>query len=74
VVAAWPLDGSPGARLATFGTASSVQGYRCGVLEGAALDRVLTAARVGTVDTLWRSRAKVYQVVFRPLLPDEPGC
>jgi len=74
VVAAWPLDASPGARLANFGTASPVADFRCGVLEGGALDRVVTTARAASADTLWRSGAKVYQVVFRPLLPDETGC
>jgi hypothetical protein len=74
VVAAWPLDASPGARLATFGAASAVEGFRCGVLEGAAGDRVAAAAGAATTDTLWRSGSKVYQVVFRPLLPDETGC
>jgi hypothetical protein len=74
VVAAWPLDASPGARLATFGAASPVAGFRCGVLEGAARDRVLTAAKAAAADTLWRSGKRIYQVVFRPLLPDEAGC
>ncbi len=74
VAAAWPLDASPSARLARFGGPSPVAGFRCGVLEGAARDRVIAAARAATAETLWRSGSRVYQVVFRPLLPDQPGC
>jgi hypothetical protein len=73
-VVAWPLESAPGAGLAALGSAGTVEGYRCAVLEGQALDRVASAASQAAADTLWRSKAKDYPVIFKPLLPDERGC
>lgn len=65
----WPLDGD----LAAFG-ASHDQGTRCGVVDGADLDRLLPKVREANQLTLWRSEGKEYAAWFRPLLPDESGC
>jgi hypothetical protein len=68
----WPLE--PG--LASFGTALQNQfaGYRCGVVEGAELAKLLPLVRKANELTPWRSDGLAYQLVLRPLVTDEPGC
>jgi hypothetical protein len=66
----WPLS-TP---LATFGTPSSVAGFRCGIVAGGELANVLAAAKKATVDTPWTSSGKTYPVALRPVLPGDPDC
>lgn len=66
----WPLD-QP---LGELGSPASPQGYRCGVVRDAGLDKVLQAAAQANQQTIWTSAGISYTVVFRPLLPGESGC
>ncbi|HVL90072.1 MAG TPA: hypothetical protein VM841_07550 [Actinomycetota bacterium] len=66
---AWPL----GSDLATFGEAGAA-GYRCGVLEGADLEKALKEFQASNTRTPWTSNGKQYELILRPLLPDESGC
>jgi hypothetical protein len=67
----WPLEGS----LSEFGRPIELPpSARCGTVTGAELDTLLTAARKATERTFWTSEDLSYQLLFRPLLPDETGC
>jgi hypothetical protein len=70
VTMAWPLQTSP----ARVGRASSTPGFRCAVVTGDTLDALRRAAQRASDDARWRSGSLTYQVVFRPLLPDDRGC
>jgi hypothetical protein len=63
---AWPLP-TP---LASFGDPAAVGGYRCGVVTGGELAKLLPAARGATVDSRWLSGGDTYRL----LLPGDPGC
>jgi hypothetical protein len=63
----WPLGD-----LATVGEPHSVG--RCLVVSGAELDPVRAAAAGAAPNTRWRSGDRLFQVVLRPLLPDERTC
>lgn len=65
----WPLD----AKLADFGSAFGDR-YRCGVLQGADLDKALPELKMSNTRTPWVSDGKQYELILRPLLPDETGC
>ena len=69
-VRAWPLGSPPGA----FGVAAGKHwnGWRCAVLtwDAAAPFGLATA----THDTRWRAGDQLYELVIRPLLPEESGC
>ena len=67
---AWPLAPP----LAEFGQASQPDGYRCGVISGDDLAKVLPLAQKANQLSPWTSVDKSYTVIFRPLLPDESGC
>jgi hypothetical protein len=71
---AWPLASD----LATAGRRRpSGFEYRCLTVRGAAARTLLAALARGNEQTRWyvRShRAQSYQLVVRPLLPDESGC
>jgi hypothetical protein len=49
-------------------------GAQCVVFRGADLAAVLDAARTAREDARWLSAGQSYQLVFRPLLPDERSC
>lgn len=67
----WPL-GEP---LATFGEPyEGLAQARCGVVAGVDLELLLPAIEASNEITPWRSGDAVYQLVARPLLPDEHGC
>ncbi|HJS27894.1 MAG TPA: hypothetical protein VJ913_12295 [Actinomycetota bacterium] len=68
---AWPL-GEP---LGSFGDPVEDHGapVRCGVVNGEDLSTVLPVAGAANEITPWTSDG-VYQLIFRPLLPDESGC
>lgn len=66
----WPLD-QP---LNQLGEPVMPEGYRCAVVEGPDLTKVLEAAQKATGATPWTSGNADFTVVFRPLLPDETGC
>lgn len=66
----WPLDGG----LAGFGEPHTSLDYRCGVVEGEDVQRLLDAAKRANQLTPWVSDGRSYGVLFRPLLPDEMGC
>jgi hypothetical protein len=66
----WPLRRSP----AGLGKPSSTAGFRCAVVAGGDLDALARATRRASADARWRSGSVTYQVVFRPLLPDDRGC
>ena len=67
---AWPLA-QP---LSELGEPSQPEGYRCGVISGDDLTKLLPEAQKANQLTPWTSTGKTYTVVFRPLLPDESGC
>ncbi len=46
--------------------------WRCGLLDSAGAERL--GIGTATLDTRWRAGDVLYQVVVRPLLPDEAGC
>jgi hypothetical protein len=56
----WPLD--------------DLAGTECEVFRGSDLTAVLDAAGNARQDAQWLSGNESYQLVFRPLLPDEKGC
>ncbi|MEX2587312.1 MAG: hypothetical protein WD602_04880 [Actinomycetota bacterium] len=66
----WPVS----ADLAEFGEPYGSIGYRCGVVEGQDLQRILDAAQRANQLTPWVSGGQTFRVLFRPLLPDETGC
>jgi hypothetical protein len=58
-------------------TGGGTAGFGCTVVEGDAVPTLLAAMRQASPSGLWRGPKggrKVYRVVVRPLLPDEPGC
>jgi hypothetical protein len=67
----WPLT-TP---LAEFGVPVAADpNLRCGVLEGDDLGRLRPALAGANQITRWQSGATQYQLLLRPLLPDETGC
>jgi hypothetical protein len=66
----WPLDAPPD----VFGTFFTDHDgtWRCGLLDSAGAERL--GIGTATLDTRWRAGDVLYQVVVRPLLPDEAGC
>jgi hypothetical protein len=68
----WPLA-TP---LASFGApvVGNLGDTRCAVVSGDDLAKLLTAVQSSNELTLWRSGGKEYQLILRPLLPDESGC
>jgi hypothetical protein len=66
----WPLDPP----LASFGEDAGA-GYRCGAVTGTDWTDTLQPLAAGANElTPWASDGATYGLVFRPLLPDEPGC
>ena len=47
---------------------------RCGVVSGEDLTTLLAAAKDANALTPWTSGGTEYQLIFRPLLPDEHAC
>jgi hypothetical protein len=68
----WPLA-TP---LASFGdpVVGNLGDTRCAAVSGDDLATLLPAIQKSNELTVWRSGAKEYQLVLRPLLPDESGC
>jgi hypothetical protein len=73
----WPLT-TP---LAEFGAPTSPSngqlntgGMRCGTVTGDDLKTLMPKLQVSNQLTFWRSGAETYQLILRPLLPDESGC
>jgi hypothetical protein len=68
----WPLA-TP---LASFGdlVVGNLGDTRCAAVTGANLAKLLPAVQNSNELTVWRSGGKSYQLVLRPLLPDESGC
>ena len=66
----WPLDAPP----ELFGTiVDANEGtWRCGVLEADLAGRL--GVDTATNDTRWQADDRLFRVVVRPILPDEPGC
>jgi hypothetical protein len=69
-VIAWPLDVDP----STGGEPTSYADYRCIVLSGSDLAEFVAAAKTATWKTAWSEGEGSYQVLARPLFPDERGC
>ncbi len=72
---AWPLS----VPLPAFGRPTSDPGFRCGVVEGTDLHRLVSAADGTRSGALWvggdgASDAPAYPIVFRPMLPGDTGC
>jgi hypothetical protein len=69
---AWPLD----VPLDGFGETvpNAPAATRCGVVTGEDLTRLLAAAKDANALTPWTSGGTEYQLIFRPLLPDEHTC
>ena len=66
----WPLS-TP---LGSFGDPSSIAGFRCAVVTGADLAKLLPSAEGATAASRWLSGGDTYRLVFRPVLPGDPGC
>lgn len=67
----WPLA-TP---LSSFGAPSGgLLDARCGVVSGDELATLRPAVQSSNELTVWRSGAAEYQLILRPLLPDESGC
>lgn len=66
----WPLD----VDTASFGTAGSPEGYRCGTVSGDGWDALRRAARRANELTPWTDGGRRFSIIVRPLLPDESGC
>jgi hypothetical protein len=49
-------------------------GTECAVFRGGDLAALLDAARIAREDVRWESAGESYQLLFRPLLPDEHTC
>ncbi len=65
---AWPLGD-----LATLGEPVAPAGYRRVVVTGQDLQALQALLPQATQITVWESGGKEYQVLLRPLLPDERG-
>ncbi len=63
----WPIAGDP----AAFGQATSLDGYRCGVVAGADAQAWWDALRDANQLTRWVGGGHRYEVTPRPLLPGE---
>ena len=67
----WPLSDL----LSSFGKADATYGdFRCGVVGGTDLAKLLPDAQRANELTPWRSGGADYSLIFRPLLPDEHTC
>ena len=68
----WPLE----APLDSFGepVENASSDTRCGVVTGEDLTTLLAAAKNANALTPWTSGGTEYQLIFRPLLPDEHAC
>jgi hypothetical protein len=68
----WPLEPA----LDTFGQPiqNAPADIRCGVVTGEDLATLLAATRDANALTPWTSDGSDYQLIFRPLLPDEHTC
>ncbi len=67
----WPLSDP----LSSFGKADATYGdFRCGVVGGADLAKLLADAQRANELTPWRSDGADFSLIFRPLLPDEHTC
>ena len=68
---AWPLSDP----LSSFGKADAIYGdFRCGVVGGPDLAKLLPDAQRANELTPWTSGGADYSLIFRPLLPDEHTC
>ena len=65
----WPLP-EP---LDRFGTPTD-GGMRCGMVDGTELETILPDLAASTLLTPWEDHGETFQVLPRPLLPDETGC
>jgi hypothetical protein len=67
----WPLSDP----LPSFGDTDGTYGdFRCGIVGGADLAKLLPDAQRANELTPWRSGEADYSLIFRPLLPDEHDC
>jgi hypothetical protein len=68
----WPLE----LPLDSFGEPidNAPAATRCGVVTGEDVPTLLAAARNANALTPWTSGGTEYQLIFRPLLPDEISC
>jgi hypothetical protein len=62
----WPLGD-----LGTLGQATQPEGFRKAVITGADLEKLRPLFDDSTEITVWNSGGKEYNVIFRPMLPDE---
>jgi hypothetical protein len=67
----WPLN-TPIAELGV--SISDPANYRCALIEGEDLQAMLPLFQQTNQLTLWRSEGTLYQLILRPLLPDEEPC
>lgn len=67
----WPLPSD----LASFGEPYPMgEDARCGTVSGEALSTLLPLAMGANELTLWESGGDRYELLLRPLMPDEDGC
>lgn len=66
----WPLAVTPD----EFGVPTVLQAARCGVVEGSALEPVLTALRQANQGARWDYQGTPYTINPRILLPDDAPC
>ncbi|SDS24387.1 hypothetical protein [Actinoplanes derwentensis] len=65
---AWPAAALPGAAL------NEQLKINCVTVEGTELEAVWKLAGTANARTPWESAGKKWQIIFRPLLPEETGC
>jgi hypothetical protein len=69
---AWPLETS----LGSFGkpVGDQLQDASCGTVSGTDLETLRPSLEAANQLTPWESGGERYQLLLRPLLPDEHGC
>ena len=70
--ARWRLERTTAGKPAANGLA-----YRCITVDGRDVKTLLARLRTANEQSQWAMRGRAnrtYQLVMRPLLPDEPGC
>lgn len=71
---AWPLATPLDVFGEPYEAGGLVDGARCAEITGDDLATLLPILQRANVYTPWQSDGQTYQVLFRPLLPDEPAC
>jgi hypothetical protein len=74
VLATIAETGAPADREWPFEPPARMAGGYCATIDTARVPQVVSLATAATTQTRWSSGGQVYQLDFRPLLPNEAGC